>query len=108
MHMGRVLSAVRPNRSRVVIEGVLPEVDAGRFPIKRTIGEDVVVEADVFIDGHEALSCALLYRRKGAARWYETLMEPLDNDRWRAAFRVDELGRYEYTVVAWHDHFKGW
>ena len=102
------LSAVRPNRSRVVIEGVLPEVDAGRFPIKRVIGEDVVVEADVFIDGHEALSCALLHRRKGAARWNETLMEPLVNDRWRAKFRVHELGRYEYTVVAWHDPFKGW
>lgn len=102
------LSAVRPSRSRVVIEGVLPEVDAGRFPIKRAIGEEVIVEADVFIDGHEALSCALLYRRKGAARWHETLMAPLVNDRWRAAFRVDELGRYEYTIVAWHDPFKGW
>ncbi len=102
------LSAVRPVRSRVIIEGVEPEIDCGRFPIKRTMGEQVVVEADVFIDGHEALSCALLHRRKGATRWQQTLMEPLVNDRWRATFDVAELGRYEYTIVGWHDPYKGW
>ncbi|MBI3325166.1 MAG: DUF3416 domain-containing protein, partial [Nitrospinae bacterium] len=45
------------DRSRVVIENVKPEIDAGRFPIKRTLGESVFVEADMFVDGHEALSC---------------------------------------------------
>ncbi|HSL69621.1 MAG TPA: maltotransferase domain-containing protein, partial [Longimicrobiales bacterium] len=93
---------------RVIIEGVKPEVDCGRFPIKRISGEQVEVEADVFIDGHDALSCALLYRRKGAARWSEKLMEPLVNDRWAATFTVDGLGRYQYTIVGWHDPFKGW
>src|SRR5687768_8645398 len=102
------LSAVRPSRSRVIIESVTPEIDCGRFPIKRTTGDEVIVEADVFIDGHEALSCALLHRRKGESRWDETLMLPLVNDRWVASFSVEEIGRYEYTVVAWHDPFKGW
>jgi starch synthase (maltosyl-transferring) len=101
-------SMVRVDRARVIIEGVQPEIDCGRFPIKRVVGEDVVVEADVFIDGHEALSCALLYRKKGASRWQHVLMAPLVNDRWRASFTVTELGRYQYTVVAWHDPFKGW
>ncbi len=101
-------SAVRVDRARVVIEGVQPEIDCGRFPIKRVVGEEVVVEADVFLDGHEALSCALLHRKKGAARWQHVLMQPLVNDRWRASFKVEELGRYQYTVVAWHDPFKGW
>src|SRR5688572_5511296 len=101
-------SAVRVDRARVVIEGVEPEIDCGRFPIKRVVGEDVIVEADVFIDGHEALSCVLQFRKKGAGRWQETLMTPLVNDRWRASFPVTELGRYEYTVAGWHDPFKGW
>ena len=101
-------SAVRVDRARVVIEGVEPEIDCGRFPIKRVVGEEVVVEADVFIDGHEALSCVLQFRKKGTARWQETLMTPLVNDRWRASFAVTELGRYEYTVAGWHDPFKGW
>ena len=100
--------AVRVDRARVIIEGVQPEIDCGRFPVKRVVGEDVVVEADVFIDGHEALSCALLHRKKGSPRWQHALMQPLFNDRWRAAFTVTELGRYQYTVVGWHDPFKGW
>jgi starch synthase (maltosyl-transferring) len=101
-------SAVRVDRSRVIIEAVQPEIDCGRFPIKRVVGEEVLVEADVFIDGHEALSCALLYRKKGASRWQEKLMTELVNDRWSASFTVADIGRYEYTVVAWHDPFKGW
>jgi len=93
---------------RVVIEGVSPEIDCGRFPIKRVIGEEVIVEADIFIEGHEALSCALLWRRKGNTRWNETAMEPLVNDRWRGSFAVSEQGRYQYTLLGWPDPFKHW
>jgi len=93
---------------RVVIEGVQPEIDCGRFPIKRTIGEAVEVEADVFMDGHEALACALRFRKKGASRWSEIPMEFMVNDRWRAAFVCTDLGRYEYTVCAWPDPFRTW
>ena len=96
------------NRSRAIIEGVKPEIDAGRFPIKRTVGEKVVVEADVFTDGHEAVSAALLYRKEDAPDWNEVPMEPLVNDRWRAEFALAELGRYRYTIQAWLDPFKFW
>ncbi len=48
-------------RGRVIIEGVSPEVDAGRFPAKRTVGDLVEVEADIFTDGHDAISAVLLY-----------------------------------------------
>jgi len=95
-------------RTRVVIESVRPEVDAGRFPIKRIVGEKVVVEADVFADGHEALSCVLLHRREGTPRWTEVPMEPLVNDRWRGEFTVTELGRYRYTLQAWIEPFQSW
>jgi starch synthase (maltosyl-transferring) len=93
---------------RVVIEGVTPEIDAGRFSIKRTVGERVVVEADVFADGHEALACMLLYRRQDAADWTTLPMIPLSNDRWRGEFGVSELGRYRYTLQAWVDRFTSW
>ncbi len=93
---------------RVIIESVSPEVDCGRFPIKRVIGEDVTVEADIFIEGHDTLSCALLHRKKGARRWTEVPMQPLLNDRWQASFQVTELGRYQYTVLGWPDPFKRW
>jgi starch synthase (maltosyl-transferring) len=99
---------VEAGRSRVIIEGVAPEIDCGHFPIKRRVDEQVVVEADVFTDGHDALSCVLLYRKEFDLTWTETPMVPLVNDRWRGAFAVSELGRYRYTLQAWVDHFKSW
>lgn len=93
---------------RVVIEKVYPEIDCGRFPVKRVIGDIVAIEADIFADGHEALSAYLLFRRDGETNWTETPMEFLVNDRWRGSFTVRELGRYFYTITAWVDRFKTW
>jgi starch synthase (maltosyl-transferring) len=95
-------------RGRVVVEGVAPEIDGGMYPIKRVAGDTVVVEADAFTDGHDAISVVLLYRREGDGAWAETPMEFLNNDRWRGSFVVAELGRYRYSVMAWVDHFKSW
>ncbi|MEO8287169.1 MAG: alpha-1,4-glucan--maltose-1-phosphate maltosyltransferase [Chloroflexota bacterium] len=93
---------------RVVIEGVTPEIDSGRYPIKRVVGEKVVVEADVFTDGHEAVSCELRFRQKESQTWTAVPMQALVNDRWTAEFTVTEMGQYRYTIHAWLDHFKFW
>jgi len=95
-------------RTRIVIEGVNPEIDGGRFPIKRIIGDKVVVEADIFADGHSVLSAALLFHKESNPNWTEVPMEFLVNDRWRGSFIVSELGRYRYTFTAWVDRFKTW
>ncbi len=95
-------------RKRVVIEGVRPEIDAGRYPIKRVIGEPVVVEADIFADGHDSLSGRLLFRREQDTAWNEVPLEFLNNDRWRASFVVTDIGRYRYSLTAWVDHFTSW
>jgi starch synthase (maltosyl-transferring) len=94
--------------SRVIIEGVEPEVDGGRFPIKRTVGEEVVVSADIYADGHDVLSAVLRYRRSEESQWKETPMEPHVNDRWTGRFSVTALGVYEYTLQAWVDRFASW
>ena len=99
---------MRDARCRAVIENVDPEIDAGRFPIKRTAGERVVVEADAFADGHDELTCVLLHRRDPETAWREAAMRPLVNDRWRGEFRVGEPGRHVYTLEAWVDHFHTW
>jgi len=92
----------------VVIENVYPEIDGGRFPIKRIEGESVVVTADIFTDGHDAVSSALLFRRVGEDSWIETPMEAEVNDRWHGSFTVLEVGQYEYTLQAWIDYFASW
>jgi starch synthase (maltosyl-transferring) len=99
---------IRQGRKRVVIEAVEPEVDNGRFPVKRTVGEDVTVEADVFTDGHDQLAAVLLYRRDGEPAWAEVPMTLLANDRWRGSFTVTKLGGYRFTIRAWVDRFGSW
>jgi starch synthase (maltosyl-transferring) len=93
---------------RVVIEGVSPEVDCGRFPSKRTVGDRVHVEADIFADGHEELGAVIRYRREDQAEWTETPLRELGNDRWQGHFDVPDLARYRYTVEAWVDRFATW
>lgn len=95
-------------RKRVVIENVKPEIDCGLFPIKRTVGEKVVVEADIFADGHDSVSARLLYKKGNDEVWSEVPMIFIENDRWRGEFRVHEIGDYYYTVEGWVDHFKTW
>ena len=93
---------------RVVIEGVHPEIDCGRFPIKRVVGEDVVVTADIHADGHDVVAAALLHRRVGDDRWREAPMVHAGNDRWEGRFVVETLGDYEYTIEGWVDRFETW
>ncbi|MGC2637256.1 MAG: alpha-1,4-glucan--maltose-1-phosphate maltosyltransferase [Acidobacteriaceae bacterium] len=95
-------------RKRVVIESVEPEIDAGRFPIKRVVGDSVAVEADVFADGHDHVAARLLFRYHQIPSWTAVPMQALGNDRWRASFPVVRLGEYLYTVAGWIDHFDTW
>ncbi|MDQ3068881.1 MAG: alpha-1,4-glucan--maltose-1-phosphate maltosyltransferase [Acidobacteriota bacterium] len=92
-----------------------PEVDGGRYPAKRTEGEEVRVEADIFVDGHDKVAADLLYRHAGTApatgaegAWQRVPMQPLGNDRWQATFTAGARGYYEFTIEAWADRFATW
>ncbi len=95
-------------RGRTVIESVTPQVDGGRFAAKRVAGDEVVVEADCFADGHDAVVAVVCWRRDGAENWHAAAMVSLGNDRWRGQFKVGEIGRWWYTVSAWVDNFQSW
>ena len=96
------------SKVRVCIESITPQVDCGRFPAKRTIGESVAVEADIFTDGHDAVATSLFYRHESTTEWHAVAMSPLGNDRWQAHFTVQTLGRYFFTVAGWVDHLESW
>ena len=92
----------------VVIENVQPLVDCGRYPIKRVVGEDLVVEADIFKDGHDVVAAVLKWRVVGKRPWRETAMIFVDNDRWRGACTLYDQAIHEYTIEAWTDTFRSW
>jgi starch synthase (maltosyl-transferring) len=92
----------------VAIDRVGPEVDGGRFAVKRIVGDEVVVEADIVCDGHDELACRLLHRRGDLGQWTESPMTCDGNDRWRASFVVDRAGLWQYAVTGRVDAFATW
>src|SRR5208283_2259576 len=94
--------------SRVVIAGVSPEVDGGQFPIKRTVGEEVAVAANILGDGHDVIVAVIRHRSTEATEWDEVPMILQANDRWSGRFAVPALGWHEYTIQAWVDRFLTW
>jgi len=95
-------------RRRVATLAVRPEVDGGRYPVKRVLGETLAVEADVVTDGHDVIAAVLQYRHDSERTWTEVPLEHAGNDAWHASVPLRRLGRYRYTVVAWVDTFASW
>ena len=108
------MSGMRTNRSvrgdvrTVWIGNVRPELDGGRFPVKREVGDLFEVSADILREGHEALAAVLKYRTVKDTEWHEVRMEPLGNDSWVARFPLEENTRYVYTIEAYPDPYRTW
>jgi starch synthase (maltosyl-transferring) len=94
--------------SPIVIERVQPEIDGGRWPIKREVGDRVDVSADIFKEGHDILSAVLCYRTVKELEWHEAPLVPVDNDRWVGHFDPHENTRYLYTIGAFVNTFGSW
>jgi len=92
----------------VIIENITPQLDHGRYAVKRAAGEDLAVEADIFKEGHDVVVALVKWRRKGEGAWLETPMSHLINDRWRGVFTAGEPGPWEFTIEAWGDSFLSW
>jgi len=93
----------------LVIEQVTPQVDGGRYPAKRTMGEACEVGAAIFKDGHDLMSARILAKGPGSRVWeYFPLTYDFNSDRWYGSFPLDRVGRWTFTVEAWPDVFATW
>ena len=92
----------------LVVENVQPEIDGGRWPIKRVVGDSVDVSADIFKEGHDLIQARVIYRPIGMPAWNEQPMRLVENDRWVGTFKVDQNTRYVYSVLAFTDTYGSW
>jgi starch synthase (maltosyl-transferring) len=97
------LQSARLAAQRIAIEAVQPQVTGGSFAVKRVVGEEVVVSADIIADGHDVLAAALLWAAADEVGWHRVPMRLVVNDRWEASFVPDRVGRHRFTVQAWWD-----
>lgn len=99
----------RAARQRIEIEKLTPCVDGGRFAAKRVIGDDVIVSANVFKDGHDLISGRIAYKGPRDGTWhYAPMTYDVHFDRCTGRFTVDRLGVWSFTVEAWVDLFATW
>lgn len=93
----------------LTIECVSPELDGGRYAVKRIVGDTVFVGADIFKEGHDILAARILYRGPGDGSWSATALHfQFEDDRWYGSFGVDRIGAWQFTIEAWTDTFGTW
>ena len=98
----------REGRKRVIVEEVQPQIDCGRYPAKRVVGDEIAVTAAIFGDGHDHVAGQLLYRHSSERKWRSKPLSALTNDLWSASFTADQIGDWQYSIQAWVDHFDTW
>ena len=64
----------------ITIEDVWPQIDGGRWPIKRVVGDVVDVWADIFKEGHDLLTARVLFRPEDETEWQLAPMELFENE----------------------------
>src|SRR5918993_3177779 len=94
--------------SSIIIERVQPEIDAGRYPVKRVAGDILEVSADIFKDGHDKIAAVVKYRRAADDDWQEAEMRLVENDRWAGQMLLPDNTRYVYTIEAFPDRWATW
>jgi starch synthase (maltosyl-transferring) len=100
-----------PDRTlpHLVVSGIAPAVAGGRYAVKRLVGDELRIGADIFIDGHDLLAARVLYRGPGERRPSSAPMEySFDDDRWYASLQLDRVGDWWFTVEGWVDRFATW
>jgi starch synthase (maltosyl-transferring) len=95
-------------RRSIIIEHISPVLDCGRYPVKRVVGDDLLVTADIFVDGHDLLAAVLLLRAEDEPVWTEEPMRLVDNDRWSGAVTLTRNARHRYVIEAWRDAIGSW
>ncbi len=110
---------MRTLNHHVYIENISPSVDGGLYPVKRVVGDTLVVQADMVRDGHEKICAALEFcdNPQSATRHSfvhrpdttgHVAMRFYDNDRWQAQVVLSRQGPFCFRVVAWTDLYETW
>ena len=80
------------NQSRVIIEHIYPQIEAGLHPIKSVVQEIIPVTAHILADGHDVIAANLCYKHEKSKKWDTARMESTGNDEWKSSFITKKQG----------------
>lgn len=95
-------------RNRCIIRNVKPQLENGKYYIKRVAGESVTVSATIFTDSDESVKAVLAYKHISDTTWSEVPMKLIEQDKFEAEFTVEKTGFYHYKILAWCDELQSW
>jgi starch synthase (maltosyl-transferring) len=98
----------RMNDDRIRFADIAPAVQGGKYPVKRLLGDRFAVRANIFRDGDEQLGAALRFMHESEKGYQHVPMKFIGDDGWQASFMLDQLGSYQYSIVAWTDDLATW
>ena len=96
--------------SPITIEHVSPQIDAGRYAVKREVGDTMDVTCSIFKDGHDLIKAVILCRLADSDEWWETPMTEVNHGlaQWYGQLWFGTNARYIYTIEAWVDEYGTW
>ncbi|MDD2714387.1 MAG: DUF3416 domain-containing protein [Candidatus Wallbacteria bacterium] len=86
-----------PSKDRAIFN-VYPEIEGGKFLVKREEDRALTVSCSTLISGKPALF--LKSRKKGERVWSKKAMHLNSSGKWEASVLFPDPGRYEYTIEA--------
>jgi starch synthase (maltosyl-transferring) len=96
---------------RIVIEGIRPQVDCGRWSARAVAGETVPIRATIFRDGH-TVEVAAAVRLFGPGERQAQRARMVEVNRglhlWEAAVTLPRSGMWSFVVEAWTDELATW
>ena len=95
-------------QNRAIIENVTPNIEGGKYYIKRTPNEAIEVSAHIFGDGHDEVNARILYKAAKQKKWQTAHLYHIANDEWVGSFSLENEGLYSFTIEAWIDHPLDW
>jgi len=95
-------------QTRVVIQDVKPQLDNGNYFIKRVVGQEVMVSAEILADGHDLMGVCLNFKHESDVQWQNIRMNFHSDEYCIANFKVEKQGFYEYCVEGWIDYALNW
>ncbi|GAA4899937.1 alpha-1,4-glucan--maltose-1-phosphate maltosyltransferase [Tessaracoccus lubricantis] len=95
---------------RIPVTGVTPVLEGGAYPVKAVVHERILIQANVFREGHDAVNASVILTSPGGTQRRVDMkqVEPMGLDIWQAHVRMAAEGDWSFRIEGWSDPWGTW